>query len=414
MCEGGFWRYDGRVVRASFRLCHACVRHMARPRLAGHVPSAPSQMSNDVRILLPAMVAIMLAKFVADAATHSLYHGLLEVKCVPFLPKDVSTRRHGCLYRRWPVGQGRSYCAGMCSALCMALPPSAATRCTSCPRMGHQRRRRPGARQAQHWGASTAGSSGSPCPALPRWAPSYMSVACQLHSVAQLLAAAFPPQPVSTMDLDLLEVRSVMHAPVVTLREQMRLGDIRCGVGRDGVGRGGAATQSASRGRGGLVSQQTACAITALRASQRAASEASEGGVRRAVGLRGLHDFCATQAARPLRSPPPPACDRAVRAGPRRDVLRKTRHNGFPVVRDTPQVRVRPGTSPCRHAPPRMRQPWPSVPASGVPVEHRPGWLGTQLLASLLVAPRGHGPALSGSSGVGKCVGQALRPSTSC
>ncbi len=49
-----------------------------------------AQMSNDVRILLPAMVAIMLAKFVADAATHSLYHGLLEVKCVPFLPKDVS------------------------------------------------------------------------------------------------------------------------------------------------------------------------------------------------------------------------------------------------------------------------------------------------------------------------------------
>ncbi|KAL4429222.1 hypothetical protein ABPG77_010201, partial [Micractinium sp. CCAP 211/92] len=79
------------------------------------------EMSNDVRILLPAMVAIMLAKFVADAATHSLYHGLLEVKCVPFLPKD----------------------------------------------------------------------------------------------------------PISTMSLDLLEVRSVMHSPVVTLREQMRLGDIR-------------------------------------------------------------------------------------------------------------------------------------------------------------------------------------------
>lgn len=45
-------------------------------------------MSNDVRILLPAMVAIMLAKWVADAGCHSLYHGLLEVKCVPFLPKE--------------------------------------------------------------------------------------------------------------------------------------------------------------------------------------------------------------------------------------------------------------------------------------------------------------------------------------
>jgi chloride channel 7 len=62
-------------------------------------------MSNDVRILLPAMVAIMLAKFVADAATHSLYHGLLEVKCVPFLPKDVSgvvslTGLHSTVLRR--------------------------------------------------------------------------------------------------------------------------------------------------------------------------------------------------------------------------------------------------------------------------------------------------------------------------
>lgn len=79
------------------------------------------EMSNDVRILLPAMVAIMLAKWVADAASHSLYHGLLEVKCVPFLPKE----------------------------------------------------------------------------------------------------------PVSDVSLDLLEVRYVMAAPVVTLREHMRLGEVR-------------------------------------------------------------------------------------------------------------------------------------------------------------------------------------------
>ena len=28
------------------------------------------------------------AKWVADSVTHSLYHGLLEVKCVPFLPPE--------------------------------------------------------------------------------------------------------------------------------------------------------------------------------------------------------------------------------------------------------------------------------------------------------------------------------------
>ena len=49
------------------------------------------EMSNDVRILLPAMVAIMLAKWVADAGCHSLYHGLMEISCIPFLPKEPST-----------------------------------------------------------------------------------------------------------------------------------------------------------------------------------------------------------------------------------------------------------------------------------------------------------------------------------
>ena len=49
------------------------------------------EMSNDVRILLPAMVAIMLAKWVADAGCHSLYHGLMEISCIPFLPKRPST-----------------------------------------------------------------------------------------------------------------------------------------------------------------------------------------------------------------------------------------------------------------------------------------------------------------------------------
>ena len=44
------------------------------------------QVSNDVRMLLPLLAGILVAKWMADAATHSLYHGLLEVACVPFLP----------------------------------------------------------------------------------------------------------------------------------------------------------------------------------------------------------------------------------------------------------------------------------------------------------------------------------------
>lgn len=45
-------------------------------------------------MLLPVLVAIMVAKWVADSVTHSLYHAVLEVKCVPILynePKSVSS-----------------------------------------------------------------------------------------------------------------------------------------------------------------------------------------------------------------------------------------------------------------------------------------------------------------------------------
>lgn len=49
------------------------------------------EISDDVHMLLPVLVGIMVAKWVADAACHSLYHALLEVKCVPFLmPEPVS------------------------------------------------------------------------------------------------------------------------------------------------------------------------------------------------------------------------------------------------------------------------------------------------------------------------------------
>ncbi|CAD7698710.1 unnamed protein product [Ostreobium quekettii] len=79
------------------------------------------EISNDVHMLPPILVAVMIAKWVADSWTHSLYHGLLEVKCVPFLP----------------------------------------------------------------------------------------------------------PQPISKDSLDLMETRAVMHSPVVTMREQMRVAEIK-------------------------------------------------------------------------------------------------------------------------------------------------------------------------------------------
>ena len=50
------------------------------------------QVSNDVRMVLPLLVAIIMAKWIAVAVSHSLYHSILEVKCVPILHSDVASR----------------------------------------------------------------------------------------------------------------------------------------------------------------------------------------------------------------------------------------------------------------------------------------------------------------------------------
>lgn len=50
------------------------------------------QVSNDVRMVLPLLVAIIIAKWIADAVSHSLYHAILEVKCVPILHGSPQSR----------------------------------------------------------------------------------------------------------------------------------------------------------------------------------------------------------------------------------------------------------------------------------------------------------------------------------
>ena len=51
-----------------------------------------TQVSNDVRMVLPLLVAIIIAKWIADAVSHSLYHAILEVKCVPILHGNPQSR----------------------------------------------------------------------------------------------------------------------------------------------------------------------------------------------------------------------------------------------------------------------------------------------------------------------------------
>ena len=68
-------------------------------RLVTRAPRA-QQVSNEVRFILPILISILVAKSVADAMTHDLYHGLLEVKCVPFLPPEPNSKPEALdLYR---------------------------------------------------------------------------------------------------------------------------------------------------------------------------------------------------------------------------------------------------------------------------------------------------------------------------
>jgi len=43
------------------------------------------EITNDIQFLLLIMTTIMFAKWVGDLFTHSIYHSILELKCIPFL-----------------------------------------------------------------------------------------------------------------------------------------------------------------------------------------------------------------------------------------------------------------------------------------------------------------------------------------
>lgn len=54
------------------------------------------EMTNDIQFLVPFMLSISSAKLLGDYLTHSLYHGLLEIKCIPYLPQEPHVVVNGC------------------------------------------------------------------------------------------------------------------------------------------------------------------------------------------------------------------------------------------------------------------------------------------------------------------------------
>jgi len=48
------------------------------------------ELTNDLTFVLPIMVAILVARWVASTFTHALYHQLIEFKCIPFLDWELT------------------------------------------------------------------------------------------------------------------------------------------------------------------------------------------------------------------------------------------------------------------------------------------------------------------------------------
>ncbi|KAK6185139.1 hypothetical protein SNE40_007435 [Patella caerulea] len=46
------------------------------------------ELTNDVQVLLPVMVAVMVGKWSGDFFTHPIFHAHLELKCIPFLDPE--------------------------------------------------------------------------------------------------------------------------------------------------------------------------------------------------------------------------------------------------------------------------------------------------------------------------------------
>lgn len=79
-----------------------------------HLPHVRSQPTCHVPSLIFACLFVShQAKWVADAVSHSLYHGMLMVKCVPFLPGEPNSRWGAVLWWFFGVIFGFDYFGGV-------------------------------------------------------------------------------------------------------------------------------------------------------------------------------------------------------------------------------------------------------------------------------------------------------------
>eukprot|EP01062_Namystynia_karyoxenos_P081835 TRINITY_DN9083_c0_g1_i1.p1 TRINITY_DN9083_c0_g1~~TRINITY_DN9083_c0_g1_i1.p1 ORF type:complete len:1474 (+),score=353.66 TRINITY_DN9083_c0_g1_i1:75-4424(+) len=90
MLKGHCGGVDDWVDPGVFALIGAAAFFGGVSRLTFSLTVIVLELSNDLAQLPTVMLSVMIAKLVADNFTHSLYHALLEVRCVPFLDYDCT------------------------------------------------------------------------------------------------------------------------------------------------------------------------------------------------------------------------------------------------------------------------------------------------------------------------------------
>ncbi|XP_052816934.1 chloride channel protein C-like isoform X2 [Mya arenaria] len=83
--QAGYWEW---MDPGAFALIGAASFFGGVTRLTLATTVIMMELTNDVQVLLPVMVSVMVAKWVGDFFTHPIYHALLELKCIPFLDPE--------------------------------------------------------------------------------------------------------------------------------------------------------------------------------------------------------------------------------------------------------------------------------------------------------------------------------------
>jgi CBS domain-containing protein len=84
MAAGAVYRWDW-MDPGAFALLGAVSFFAGVTRLTMSLAVIMVEITNDIQFLLLIMTTIMFSKWIGDLFTHSIYHSLLELKCIPFL-----------------------------------------------------------------------------------------------------------------------------------------------------------------------------------------------------------------------------------------------------------------------------------------------------------------------------------------